>query len=173
MVAVSNPPSLVPSGSISDLSGLSRAASQNYQSRSSSCSLTPPSPDEHETDIIAKSKPEVSQVEKRIRVMMWLSSCKPTQAQFSTPVKGWPLPPLLLEKTTLACPYLWPSNYSYILPFFILTHTHAPMQTYTHNFTDTQPTKSTTLIYIIRFHTLMILWATRTRSNKFVHLPIN
>lgn len=89
MVAVSNPPSLVPSGSISDLSGLSRAASQNYQSRSSSCSLTPPSPDEqNETDIIAKSKPEVSQVEKRIRVMMWLSSCKPTQAQFSTPVKG-------------------------------------------------------------------------------------
>jgi len=87
MVAVSNPPSLVPSGSISDLSGLSRAASQNYQSRSSSCSLTPPSPDE-ETDIIAKSKPEVSQVEKRIRVMMWLSSCKPTAVQFSTPVKG-------------------------------------------------------------------------------------
>ena len=92
MVAVSNPPSLVPSGSFSDLSGLSRAASQNYQSRSSSCSLTPPSPDEPDTqaseDIIAKSKPEVSQVEKRIRVMMWLSSCKPTQAQFSTPVKG-------------------------------------------------------------------------------------
>ena len=85
-MAVSNPPSLVPSGSISDLSGLSRAASQNYQSRSSSCSLTPPPP-ETDDDIIKKSKPEVSQVEKRIRVMMWLSTCKPTQ-QFSTPVKG-------------------------------------------------------------------------------------
>jgi len=86
-VAVSNPPSLVPSGSISDLSGLSRAASQNYQSRSSSCSLTPPSPNE-ESDLLKSDKPEVSQVEKRIRVMMWLSTCKPNPTQFSTPVKG-------------------------------------------------------------------------------------
>ena len=80
---VSNPPSLVPSGSISDLSGLSRAASQNYQSRSSSCSLTPPSPGDEGLN----AKPEVSQVEKRIRVMMWLSKCNP-HPQFSTPVKG-------------------------------------------------------------------------------------
>lgn len=80
----SNPPSLVPSGSVSDLSGLSRAASQNIRSRSDSTeSLNP----ESESNDAKKLKPEVSQVEKRIRVMMWLSNCKP-QPQFSTPVKG-------------------------------------------------------------------------------------
>ena len=81
----SNPPSLVPSGSVSDLSGLSRAASQNIRSRSDSTeSLNNP---ESETNEAKKLKPEVSQVEKRIRVMLWLSNCKP-QPHMSTPVKG-------------------------------------------------------------------------------------
>ena len=150
MVAVSNPPSLVPSGSISDLSGLSRAASQNYQSRSSSCSLTPPSPDEPETDIIAKSKPEVSQVEKRIRVMMWLSSCKPTQAQFSTPVKGWPLPPLLPEKNYIGLP-IFMAILLFIYSTFFHSHTYTPMQTQTHN-----QLKHYIDIYNSLSHTLMI-----------------
>jgi len=85
MVTRSNPPSLVPSGSVSDLSGLSRAASQLI--RSASSSTLDEKPDE-KNGIQKRGNSEVSQVEKRIRVMMWLSSCKPTP-HFSTPVKGW------------------------------------------------------------------------------------
>ena len=84
MVTRSNPPSLVPSGSVSDLSGLSRAASQLI--RSASSSTLDEKPDE-KNGIQKRGNSEVSQVEKRIRVMMWLSSCKPTP-HFSTPVKG-------------------------------------------------------------------------------------
>lgn len=82
----SNPPSLV-LDSVSDLSGLSRAASQNIRSRSTSSSIQD---GDESPDLGIKAgnkKPEVSQVEKRIRVMMWLSNCKP-QPHFSTPVKG-------------------------------------------------------------------------------------
>ncbi|CAG5099830.1 Oidioi.mRNA.OKI2018_I69.XSR.g16707.t1.cds [Oikopleura dioica] len=76
----SNPPSIVPSGSVSDLSGLSMAASQLIRSASSS-TLDDDSP------LPIKSPKEVSVVDKRIRVMMWLSKCKPAPV-FSTPVKG-------------------------------------------------------------------------------------
>lgn len=85
MIGRSNPPSLVPSGSVSDLSGLSRAASQCIRSASSS-TLDDLNEKEKIKDPLNK-KTEVSQVEKRIRVMMWLSNCKP-QPHFSTPVKG-------------------------------------------------------------------------------------
>jgi len=81
LMARSNPPSLVPSGSVSDLSGMSRAASQCVRSASSSTL------DDQPEKMCKTEKAEVSQVEKRIRVMMWLSNCKP-QPHFSTPVKG-------------------------------------------------------------------------------------
>lgn len=84
MIPRSNPASLVPSGSVSDLSGLSRAASQCI--RSASSSTLDEVPDKIQP-LQKQSGSEVSQVEKRIRVMMWLSSCKP-QPHFSTPVKG-------------------------------------------------------------------------------------
>lgn len=85
----SNPPSLVLDSSVSDLSGLSRAASQNIRSRSTSSSIQDgdESPELCAKGVGNAKKPEVSQVEKRIRVMMWLSNCKP-QPHFSTPVKG-------------------------------------------------------------------------------------
>lgn len=76
----SNPPSIVPSGSVSDLSGLSMAASQLVRSASSSTL-------DDDSALPIKSPKEVSVVDKRIRVMMWLSKCKPSP-QFSTPVKG-------------------------------------------------------------------------------------
>ena len=84
MVPRSYPGSLVPSGSVSDLSGLSRAASQNVRSVSSS---TLDDCGEKLAPLKKEGQTEVSQVEKRIRVMMWLSKCKP-QPHFSTPVKG-------------------------------------------------------------------------------------
>ena len=83
----SNPPSLVLDSSVSDLSGLSRAASQNIRSRSTSSSIQDGDESPELCAKVGNKKPEVSQVEKRIRVMMWLSNCKP-QPHFSTPVKG-------------------------------------------------------------------------------------
>lgn len=47
----------------------------------------------------------VSVVDKRIRVMMWLSKCKPSP-QFSTPVKGWESPSLLLSNLHSSSPLL-------------------------------------------------------------------